>query len=414
MTTLQRLNDLLALVSRQNSFQRERLGDVSRMRSIDDIAGLPLTCKQDLLEDQRENPPFGSNLTFPPELYTHLNHTSGTTGDTLRILDTDDDWRWWASCFARVLHATGIGPGDRVALAYSFGPYVQFWASYAGVLEAGATAVPLGGMESLQRVQTIGDYRATALMATPTYAARLAKVAAAEGLHDALAGIERVVCTGEPGASLPAMRDHIEGAFGARCFDHAGASEAGPFAHPCDAGGMHLDEEEFVHELLDPHSEEPAASDELAELIVTPLGRAGFPVIRYRTGDVVEVSPEPCPAGHPGRWLPNGILGRADDMLVVRGMNVFPSAIEQILREGGGVGEFRITVYTDSYAMDEVKVEAELVEPREARDIQARLRQRLGLRVRIVPVRPGVLPTHDHKSHRVVNRRHLAGTGKAP
>jgi phenylacetate-CoA ligase len=402
MTVLARLNDVLSQIVSSNDFQRERLQHLLPLVSLDDLRGLPFTSKEDLLNDQRRHPPFGKNLTFSPERYTHLNHTSGTSGQMLRVLDTDADWRWWSECFGRVLRAAGVGAADRVALAYSFGPYIQFWASYAGVLEVGATAIPLGGMESIQRLQTIQDYQATVLLATPSYAARLAKVAAANELESALESVERVVCTGEPGASLPAMRDQIEAAWGARCFDHAGASEAGPFGHPCAAaGGLHIDEEQFVCELLEPMGDRPAAAGELAELVLTPLGRVGFPVVRYRTGDVVEVSTEPCPAGHPGRWLPRGILGRADDMVVVRGMNVFPSAIEQILRESAGVGEFRITFYTDPTAMDEVKLEVELAESAEAREIQERLRQRLGLRVRIVPVRPGLLPSHDHKARRV-------------
>lgn len=405
MDVLERLNDLLARME-QNPFQREHLGDLGPLASLDELKRLPFVTKRGLLDDQQRHPPFGTNLTFPLEQYTHLNHTSGTSGKTLRVLDTDEDWRWWATSLGRVLTAAGVGPGDRVALAYSFGPYIQFWASYAGVLDVGAMAIPMGGMESVQRLHTIADYQATALLATPSYAARLAKVAAASDMESAMTSIERIVCTGEPGASLPAMREQIEAAWGAQCFDHAGTSESGPFGHPCGAaGGLHLDEEEFVCELLEPNGTEPAAPGEVAEIVVTPLGRVGFPVVRYRTGDVVEVAPGPCPAHHPGTWLPQGILGRVDDMVVIRGMNVFPSAIEQILRESGGVGEFRVQFYTDPHAMDEVKVEAELQDAGEARAIQARMKQRLGLRVRIVPVKTGVLPTRDHKAKRVQDGR---------
>jgi phenylacetate-CoA ligase len=204
--------------------------------------------------------------------------------------------------------------------------------------------IPLGGMDSVQRLQTVREYRATALACTPSYALHLAHVANRHGLTDALSSVERIMCTGEPGASLPAVRDRIESEWGARCFDHAGLSEVGPFAYACvAAGGLHLDEDEFICELLDPHDGEPVAAGAQGELVVTALGRVGFPVIRYATGDVVDHRAEPCPAGHPGRWLPHGILGRTDDMVVIRGMNVFPSAIEQILRESQGVGEFRIT-----------------------------------------------------------------------
>jgi phenylacetate-CoA ligase len=413
VSPLRRLNDLLALVTERNAFQRSRLGAWAPLQSVEELRRLPFTRKQDLLDDQREHPPFGTNLTFGLDRYGHLNQTSGTTGQTLRVLDTDDDWRWWSSGLAHHLRAAGVGPEDRVALAYSFGPYVQFWASYAGVIGVGAMAIPLGGMDSVQRLTTIADYEATVFLATPSYASHLAKVATDNGLTSALSTVRRLVCTGEPGASLPAMREQIEAAWEARCYDHAGAAEAGPFGYPCDeGGGLHLYEEEFVCELIEPGGEEPVGDGELGELVVTALGRTGFPAVRYRTGDLVSATTERCPAGHPGRWLPDGIPGRVDDMVVVRGMNVFPSAIEQILRESTDLGEFRITFYTDPHAMDEVKVEAELARPGDARRIQTRLRQRLGLRVRIVPVKPGILPAHTHKARRVADlrpRRFTAG-----
>jgi phenylacetate-CoA ligase len=402
---LKRLNELISVARRQNPFQQGRLGSVGPLQSVEDLRRLPFTSKQDLLDDQRRNPPFGSNLTYPLERYTHVNQTSGSTGDTLRVLDTDVDWTWWAACMAQVLRGAGVGEHDRVALAYSFGPYVQFWASYAGVCELGAMAIPMGGMESIQRLSTIRDYGATVLLATPSYAVHLANVAKTNDLTDCMDTVQRVICTGEPGASLPSMRAQIEELWGARCFDHAGASEAGSFAYPCDAaGGLHLNEDEFIFEAVTPDGAEPVESG-VGELVVTALGRVGFPVIRYRTGDVVELSDQTCPAGHRGRWLPNGILGRSDDMVVIRGMNVFPSAIEQILRESRGLGEFRITFYSDPTAMDEVKVEAELDSPADARRIQMLLRQRLGLRVRIVPVKPGILPAHTNKARRVADLR---------
>jgi phenylacetate-CoA ligase len=403
-----RLSDLLETVLEGNAFQRGRLGDAHS------LSDMPLTTKEELLADQAEHPPFGTNLTFPLERYTHLHQTSGSTGATLRVLDTAEDWAWWGRQLGRVLTACGIGAGDRVALAYSFGPYVQFWASYEGAQAVGALVIPLGGMDSVQRLETMREYGATALLCTPSYALHLAKVAADKGLDEALDGVERVVCTGEPGASMPAVRDRIETAWGARCLDHAGASEVGSFAYPCATdGGLHLFEDEFICEVLDPANGEPVPEGAAGELVMTALGRTGFPVIRYRTGDMIERSSVPCPAGHEGMWLPQGILGRTDDMVVIRGMNVFPSAIEDILRRSGGVGEFAITFYNDPHAMDEVKVEVELEHAREVRAIQARLRQTLGLRVRIVPVKPGILPTYTGKARRVHDLRGAVPYGAA-
>lgn len=411
---LERLNALLELIGTQNSFQRTRLGRVA-LGGLDELAELPFTDKDDLLADQAAHPPFGSNLTYEIERYTHLHQTSGTTGATLRVLDTVEDWLWWRRSLGRVLTAAGVSRADRVALAYSFGPYIQFWASYEGAQETGAMVIPMGGMDSVQRLETIRDYEATTVLCTPSYAVHLARVAAEHDLTHAFGSVERLVCTGEPGASMPALRDQIEATWGARCLDHAGLSEVGSLARPCaEGGGMHLQEDEFICEILDADTGAPVGDGETGELVVTALGRTGCPVIRYRTGDVVEKEPRTCPAGHAGRWLPQGILGRTDDMVVIRGMNVFPSAIEQILREWDGIGEFRITFYNDPRAMDEVKVEAELARPGDARAIQARMRQRLGLRVRIVPLRPGILPQQIGKARRVEDLRPVRDAGTPP
>jgi phenylacetate-CoA ligase len=397
-----RVSDLLALVRERNPFQRGRLETVGAEPRLADLP--PLT-KRELVEDQERHPPFGTNLTYPLESYTQLHQTSGTTGPPLRVLDTAEDWAWWRGRFAHMLRMAGVGPSDRVGLAYSFGPHVQFWAAIEGLHEVEAMAVPLGGMTSVQRLQTVGDVAATAVWCTPTYALRLAEVAVEQRLDAALESVQRVICTGEPGASLPAVRSRIEEGFGASCIDHAGLTEAGPFGYPClEGGGMHVDESEFVCEILDPDLR-PTPVGQRGELVLTPLGRTGFPVLRYRTGDVVVNTDEPCPAGHEDRWLPGGIVGRTDDMVVIRGMNVYPSAIEEAVRGVSGSGEFRITFYSEPSGLDEIKLEVELPEGAGARRLQEIMRQQLGLRVRIVPVAPGVLPRSDGKARRVVDER---------
>jgi phenylacetate-CoA ligase len=408
LALLDRLNDLLTFVAAHSEFQRARL-DGLPLSSLEDLRRLPTTSKDDLLADQAASPPYGTNLTEPLERCTHVHQTSGTSGATLRIPCTAGDWAWWRRCFGGVYEAAGVGPGDRVALAYSFGPYVLFWAAYEGAGERGALVIPLGGMDTVQRLLAIREYAATTVLATPTYALHLARVAEQHGLCDALAPVERVICAGEPGASICATRDRIERAWGARCLDHAGLTEVGAFTYPCaDHGGLHLREDEFHVEFLRTDSCEPVPDGEPGELVVTALERRGFPVIRYRTGDVGARAAGGCPAGHPGAWLPRGILGRSDDMVVIRGMNVFPSAIEQLLHETDGVGEYRVTFYSEPAAMDEVKVEVELADPRQARAIQERMRQRLGLRVRIVPIKAGILGAQTGKARRVLDLRPTA------
>jgi phenylacetate-CoA ligase len=399
-----RAGELLDLVLERNPFQRARVEALGLDRRPA-LAELPPLEKHDLVLDQQRNPPFGTNLTHPLELYTQLHQTSGTTGPPLRVLDTADDWAWWRSLFADTLSVSGVRPGDRVALAFSFGPHVQFWAAKAGLEEVGAMAVPLGGMTSAQRLRTIAEVEATALMCTPTYALRLFEVAMEERLEHAFEPLERVICTGEPGASLPAVRLRIEDGLGARCYDHAGLTEAGPFGYPCTAGGgMHLYEDEFVWEIVDARLR-PVDPGERGELVLTPLRRTGFPVLRYRTGDVVVLAEERCPAGHEDCWLPGGIVGRTDDMVVIRGMNIYPSSIEEAIRGVDGAGEFRITFYSEPGGMDEVKLEVELPGGAEARRLQELMRQQLGLRVRVVPVAAGVLPRQEGKPRRVVDER---------
>src|ERR671932_273955 len=354
----ERVKELLELVRERNPFQRARLSGLPEEPTLDEVP--PLT-KRELIEDQANHPPFGTNLTYPLRRYTQLHQTSGTTGRPLRVLDTAEDWAWWRELF--------------------------------------------GGMTSVQRLQTIADVRATAVMCAPTYALRLIEVALEERLEGALESVRQVICTGEPGASLPAVRSRIEEGFGARCFDHAGLTEAGPFGYPCpEGGGLHLYERDFACEILDSELR-PTLPGERGELVVTPLRRTGFPVLRYRTGDVVVNAEERCPAGHEDRWLPGGIVGRTDDMVVIRGMNVYPSAIEEAVRGVSGSGEFRITFYTEPGGMDEIKLEVELPDGGAARRLQETMRQQLGLRVRVVPVTHGTLPRMDGKARRVVDAR---------
>ena len=188
-----RLEALLAQVAATNEFQRERL-DGLELRSLDDLSRIALTSKDALVADQAAHPPFGTNLTFERERYLHVHQTSGTSGATLRVLDTAEDWQWWRRCFATVFTAAGVGEGDVVALAHSFGPYIQFWASYEGAGEVGAMVVALGGMDSVQRLETIREYGATTLVCTPSYAVHLAKVAA-QGDRLGLARVRGASCS---------------------------------------------------------------------------------------------------------------------------------------------------------------------------------------------------------------------------
>ncbi|HEY1778631.1 MAG TPA: AMP-binding protein [Solirubrobacteraceae bacterium] len=401
---LEMLDRLLGTVQETNAFQRARLSG-TRVRTPADLQRLPFTTKGDLLLDQSLSPPFGTNMTFPLERYTHLHLTSGTVGEQLRVLQTAEDWLTTRRCFALVLREAGITAADRVALPFPFGAYLQFWAAAAGVEDVGALALPLGGLEGRERLRAVAEFEATAIVCTPSYALALIDVAVESGLEDAFASVRAVICQGEPGASIPAARERIEEGWGAKVFDHAGSTEVGVFSYPCAVGGgMHVNGGDFLCEILDPMSGAPAAAGSQGELVLTALTRYGFPAIRFRSGDVVDVSGA-CPGGHDDVWLSNGIVGRTDDMVVIRGMNVFPSVIEQAIREAGVLGEYRIRFYTEETERDEIRVLVEATDPALVRTIEARIYERLALRVRVVPVMPGVLKAERLKARRVEDQR---------
>ena len=393
-----------------NLFVREkwRAAGVGRLEDLDGweaFRRLPFTRKQEFVEDQAAHPPFGTNLTYPLGRYVRVHQTSGTTGAAVRWLETQESWEWWARCWQLVFRGAGLGPGDRVFFPFSFGLFIGFWAGFEGARALGALAIPGGGQDSPTRLHTMETLGATALVCTPSYALHLIEVARERGLDLAKSPVRVTVHAGEPGAGIPAVRARIEAGFGARAFDHAGMTEMGAYAFECAAqAGLHVNESEFIAEVIDPGTGAPA---EEGELVLTNLGRAGSPGIRYRTGDRVRVSREPCECGRTFLRLPGGLLGRVDDMLIVRGVNVFPAAIEGIVRRFAEVDEFLIEVYTRG-TMDEVRLLVELTGVAEVgRRVQEQLRADLGIRVEVVPVPLRSLPRYELKARRVVRR--LAG-----
>jgi len=372
------------------------------LRSWDDFSRLPFTAKGELVDDQVGHPPFGSNLTYPIERYVRVHQTSGTTGAPLRWLDTEASWQWWARCWGFVLRGAGLRAEDRIFFPFSFGLFVGFWAGFEGARAVGALVIPGGGQDSAQRLAAMEALGATAICCTPSYALHLAELAQERGVELRKLGVHTTVHAGEPGAGIPSVRARIEQAWGARAYDHAGMTEMGAYGFDCAArAGLHVNESEFIAEIIDPAGR-PATE---GELVLTNLGRAGSPVIRYRTGDRVRVASGPCECGRTFLRLEGGILGRVDDMLIVRGVNVFPSAIEGIVRRFPAVDEFLIEVYRRS-AMDEVRLLVEVGDGGAlvARSAQEAVRVDLGIRVEVVPVAPRSLPRYELKARRLVRR----------
>ena len=387
---LRKLQSGLREVLKTNTFWRSRLHDVA---GWDDFARLPLVTKSELVADQASHAPFGTNLTYPLQRYVRMHQTSGSSGDApLRWLDTAESWEWWERVWAEhVYRAAGVSASDRIFFAFSFGPFIGFWSAFGGAQRLGALCLSGGAMTSEQRVRNLLDVGATVLLSTPTYALRLADVASSIGVNVSAASVRTTIHAGEPGASIPATRAAIEAAWSAVAYDHTGMTELGPTGFSCSArDGVHLIETEFIFEVSGS-----------GELIATNLGRWGTPLFRYRTGDRVVVSSQPCPCGSPFMKVIGGIQGRVDDMFTVRGVNLFPSQVEDIVRRYPEVVEFVIE-HRRERQMDEVSLllEASVAEFSAAR-LEADLRQALGVRLECRVVPAGSLPRSELKARRL-------------
>ena len=389
----------------QNKLRGAGFQDANDLTSLDDLGRLPFTTKQELVDNQRTHPPYGSNLTYALDRYVRLHQTSGTMGPPMRWLDTRESWDWWARCWGAVYRAAGLSETDRIFFAFSFGPFIGFWAAFAGAEKIGAMAISGGAQDSRQRLTNVTDLRATALCCTPSYALHLAEVAAKAHITLRDSAVERIIVAGEPGGSIPGTRARIEDAWGAKVFDHPGATEVGAFGFTCvRQNGVHLHEGEFIVEVIDPQTRKHA--DE-GELVLTNLDRLGSPVIRYRTGDRVRLSREPCECGRTFVRMDGGIIGRIDQMLIVRGVNVFPSAIEAIVRSHREVGEFAIVVDRVE-ELDELELKVEVADgnPQGVVERIAQVcAQKLGLRVRVSVAPEHSLPRFDLKAKRVTDKR---------
>jgi phenylacetate-CoA ligase len=400
---LEKLNRLLAEVMQSNTFYQHKLGGACiLLDSLEQLPELPLTNKQEL-EPAAAADPFAANRTFPVEAYVRCHQTSGTQGRPLTVLDTAEDWGWWLDCWQFVLDAAAITPSDRVLLAFSFAPFIGLWSAFDALTTRGALVIPGGGLSSLARIELLRRTSATAVFCTPTYALRLAQVAAEHNIDLTDTAVEKIVVAGEPGGSVPAYRQRIETAWNAGVIDHAGATEVGPWGFADVEGrGLHVNESEFIAEFVSVETGEKATSGELSHLILTTLGRRGSPVVRYRTADLVR--PTWRESG-PNRFvlLEGGVLGRADDMMIFRGVNIYPSAIEQILHGFPEVVEYRMNVRKRG-ELDELRIDVEdhLMRPER---IAEELRLKLGLKVEVSAVPAMSLPRFEGKGHRFVDER---------
>lgn len=381
------------------------------LNTLDELQQFPLLTKADLLGASDSGSGSGSSNLFARDRreYVRFHQTSGSRGYPMPVLDTHADWRWWIECWHYVLDAADVTESDVAMMAFSFGPFIGFWSANDALIDRGTLVVPGGGLSTIARLRLMIDQGCTVLCCTPTYALHLASVAKNHGLDLKTGCVSRIIVAGEPGGSVPSVRQAIESQWGARVIDHAGASELGAWGFASeDDSGLHVIESEFIVETLvfqDDGSYVRAQPGQRSELVMTNLGREGGPVIRYRTGDMVEPFWEhgqPCQFVH----LLGGVIGRSDDMLVIRGVNVFPSSIEAIVREFAPVAEFRMTA-TRHDSMDQLHLEIESDENQiDTAQLEERFRERLALRVPVSRVRPGSLPRSEAKSKRWVDQRY--------
>lgn len=405
---------MIHAVVRTNRFQRAKLESafgtaVSRpdwfLKELA-LEQLPFTTRAELEADQAAHPPYGTNLTFPIGDYLRMHQTSGSGGVPMRWLDRGEDWAWWMNLWAVIYRAGDVKLTDRFFFPFSFGPFIGFWAAFDSAVALGNLCLPAGGMTTRSRLQFMLDNEATIVCCTPTYALRMAETAAESGINLHRSKVRSLFVAGEPGGSIPATRERIESAWGARVFDHAGMTEMGAYAFECAEapGGLHINESEFIAEVIDPRTAVPVPDGQAGELVLTNLGRPGMPLIRYRTGDLVRLLRGRCACT---RWyarLEGGILGRIDDMVTVRGNNVFPTAIEAILRRFTDVVEYRVTV-DEGAAHQGLRIEVEPAGACEdpvalSQHLAEAIRDRLNFRPVVTIVPAGSLPRFEMKSKR--------------
>lgn len=403
-----RLDVLLRQTWRANPFYRAKWQAAGLGPDVRELARYPLTTKDELVDDQAANPPYGTCLSEPIERYVRLHQTSGTKGSPIRWLDTPESWAAMLGCWRQIYELAELAAGERIFFPFSFGPFLGFWTAFDAATQLGYLAIPGGGLSTLARLRMTIDHQAGALCCTPTYALHLAQAATEAGIDLAKeARVRTIIVAGEPGGSIPATRARIESAWNARVIDHSGLTEVGPLATEARArpGGLYLLEADYIAEILDPTTHSPTKPGDIGELIVTNLGRLGSPLVRYRTGDLVREGPaDPV---IPFRWLAGGILGRRDDMVPLRGNNFYPSSLEAVLRRFAEVVEYRVEIDTTS-PLAELRVE---VEPTPGADanlavrLAQTIRDELLFRAEVTLVPPGSLPRFEMKASRVVRKR---------
>lgn len=393
---LQKLNDLIHAILPANRFYAEKLGPLGNLTSLADFTDrVPFTTKEELAANHELHPPYGTIHTFPLARYHRFHQTSGTRGRPLIWLDEPEGWSWILDNWEWVWRGAGVKAGDTAFFPFSFGPFLGFWAGFEAATRMGVRAVPGGGLSSEDRLQLLVRSQSSILCCTPTYALRLAEVGEKINLPVSSLGITKIIVCGEPGGSIPEVRERIEAAWQARVYDHHGMTEIGPISVSSEADSdlLLLRHDSYFCEVIDPANGTPTAFGETGELVLTTLGRYGSPLLRYRTGDLVQ------PVGHEDHFaLRGGVLSRTDDMVVIRGINIHPSSIDAIVRSFPDIAEYQVEI-DQRPALAELNLTVEST-AETASALAQKLRSTFTLRIPVTAVAPGSLPTFEVKAKR--------------
>ena len=384
------------------------------LRELSDLARFPVVTKQALREDQFEHPPFGSNVCCEPGQIARIHGSSGTTGRPTIFVLSKDDWARIGAAHARIMWGFGVRPADRLFIGSYFSLYLGSWGAFAGAEALGAAVLPFGAGvpgQTERALELIDAVQPTVFYGTPSYALHLARVADSAGFDPAALGFRVMFFSGEPGAGIPSTKNRIEELFGASCIDTGSMAEMTPWmtnAECAERTGMHLWDDIVYTEIVDPLDGRPLDGDGEGVPVYTHLERTSQPMIRLYSGDVTYVTSDPCPCGRTYRRLPRGVYGRVDDMLIVRGVNVYPSAIEDALAGVPSVGcESRIVLERPD-ELDVLTLQVEAPDPATADPVREAVKRATGLTPVVEIVPPATLQTTEFKSRRVEDRRHGA------
>ena len=421
---LPKLQSQLAYAYEHSPFYRKKWNAAGikpdDVRSLEDFENIPFLKKQELREDQKENPPFGSNVCVERSQVARIHGTSGTTGKPTAFAISRGDVKRIAEAHARIMWAMGLRPSDTVFIGSFFSLYMGSWGALWGAERLGATAFPFGagvpGMTA-RALEWIADVKPTAFYGTPSYSLYLAEKARSLGYDPKKDfNFKILFFSGEPGAGIPATRKRIEDTFGGVCLDSGSTAEMSPWMADGECRerqGMHLWQDIVYAELVDPNTGKRVPYGSEGVTVYTHLERDSQPMIRFWAGDVTRWVADTCACGRTYPRLPRGIYARADDMFVVRGENVYPSAVEDVLRAIPGFGdEFRIVI-TREKTMDEMIVQAESLpglSAEEVANIKGQLAAQMkakGLRTAVQMLEPGTLERTQFKARRVIDQRGL-------